>query len=53
MTRLQLQRLKTELEHLLQWKPKEKKRPIPQKAKKTKVQLRDEMLADTPDLFDL
>ena len=51
MTRLQLQRLKTELERLLQWKPKEKKRPIPQK--KTNAQLRNEKLADIPDLFDL
>ena len=51
MTRLQLQRLKTELERLLQWKPKEKKRPIPQK--KTNAQLRNEKLADIPDLFNL
>ena len=51
MTRLQLQHLEAELERLLQWKPKEKKRPIPQK--KTNAQLRNEKLADIPDLFDL
>ena len=48
---LQLQRLKTELERLLQWKPKEKRGPTPQKM--TKEQLHKEMLADIPDLFDL
>lgn len=51
MTRLQLQHLEAELERLLQWKPKEKKRPIPQK--KTNAQLRNEKLADIPDLFNL
>ena len=39
------------MEAQLQWKPKEKKRPIPQK--KTNAQLRNEKLADIPDLFDL
>lgn len=48
---LQLQHWEAELERLLQWKPKEKKRPIPQK--KTNAQLRNEKLADIPDLFDL
>ena len=51
MTRLQLQHLEAELERLLQWKPKEKKRPIPQK--KTNALLRNEKLADIPDLFNL
>ena len=50
-TQLQLQHWEAELERLLQWKPKEKRGPTPQKM--TKEQLHKEMLADIPDLFDL